>query len=150
MLARFDPFRDFASLRREIERLFDESLFRQEFPTSELADVASMPVDVFEEGNNLMVKASIPGLKPEDIKVEVRGDALTIAGESKKEEEKKERNYHLKEHRYSRYERSIRLPGEVLTDKAEANFDNGILTLTLPKAEVNKTKAIPIKTPAKV
>lgn len=150
MLARFDPFRDFASLRREIERLFDESLFRREFPTSEYADVASMPVDVFEEGNNLVVKASIPGLKPEDIKVEVRDDVLTIAGESKHEEEETERNYHLKEHRYSRYERSIRLPREIITDKAEAHFDNGILTLTLPKAEVSQTKAIPIKTPAKV
>lgn len=149
MLARFDPFRDF-SLRREIERLFDQSLFRREFPSFEFSDVASMPLDVFEEGNNIVVKASIPGLKPEEIKVEVRGDVLCIWGETKQKEEKKERNYHLKEHRYSRYERSVRLPCEVQTDKADANFDNGLLTLTLLKSEASQTKTIPIKTLAKV
>lgn len=140
MLARFDPFREIASLRREIERLFDESLFRPE-----LSDVASMPLDVYEEGDNLVVKASMPGLKPEEIKVEVRGDVLHIAGESKKEEEKKKRNYHLREHRYTRFERSVVLPAEVLVDKATATFENGVLTLTLPRSETSKAKAIPIQ-----
>lgn len=149
MLARFDPWREMDNMRREIERLFDESLFRREFPFLD-KEVAAMPLDIYEEGNNILVKASIPGLKPEDIKIEVRGDVLRIYGEAKKEEEKKERNYHLREHRYTRFERSVVLPSEVLTDKAEAVFENGVLTLTLPKSEVAKAKAIPIKTPAKV
>lgn len=148
MLARFDPWREMDHMRREIERLFDESLFRREFLLEK--EAAAMPLDIYEEGNNLVVKASMPGLKPEDIKIEVRGDMLRITGEAKKEEEKKERNYHLREHRYTRFERSVTLPSEVLTDKAEAIFENGVLTLTLPKAEVAKAKAIPIKTLAKV
>lgn len=149
MLARFDPWREMDHMRREIEHLFDESLFRREFPSLE-KEAAAMPLDIYEEGNNIVVKASIPGLKPEDIKVEVRGDVLRIFGEAKKEEEKKERNYHLREHRYTRFERSVTLPSDVLADKAEAVFENGVLTLTLPKSDITPTRAIPIKTPAKV
>lgn len=149
MLARFDPWREMDHMRREIERLFDESLFRREFPFLE-KEAAAMPLDIYEEGNNIVVKALIPGLKPEDIKVEVRGDVLRIFGEAKKEEEKKERNYHLREHRYTRFERSVTLPSDVLADKAEAVFENGVLTLTLPKSDITPTRAIPIKTPAKV
>lgn len=149
MLARFDPWREMDTMRREIERLFDESLFRREFPFLD-KEVAAMPLDIYEEGNHVLVKASIPGLKPEDIKVEVRGDVLRIYGEAKKEEEKKDRNYHLREHRYTRFERSVVLPSEVQTDKAEAVFENGMLMLTLPKTEVAKAKAIPIKTSIKV
>lgn len=149
MLARFDPWREMDTMRREIERLFDESLLRREFPFLD-KEVAAMPLDIYEEGNHILVKASIPGLKPEDIKVEVRGDVLRIHGEARKEEEKKDRNYHLREHRYTRFERSVVLPGEVQTDKAEAVFENGMLMLTLPKTEVAKAKAIPIKTPARV
>lgn len=149
MLARFDPWREMDTMRREIERLFDESLFRREFPFLD-KEVAAMPLDIYEEGNHILVKASIPGLKPEDIKVEVRGDVLRIHGEAKKEEEKIDRNYHLREHRYTRFERSVVLPSEVQTDKAEAVFENGLLTLTLPKTEIAKAKAIPIKTTVKV
>lgn len=162
MLARFDPFREMTSLRRDIERLFDESLFRKDWPAFE-SEVVTMPLDIYEEDNNLMVKASVPGLKPEEIKIEVRGDVLHIHGETKKEEEKKERNlstgvagrqeprhYHLKEHRFARYERSVVLPSEVNAEKAHAVFDNGMLTLTLPKTEVTKTRQIPIKSMAKV
>ncbi len=143
MLARFDPFREIGTLRREIERLFDESPFRYDL---ELPNLTPMPLDVYEEGPNLMVKASIPGLKPEEVQAEVRGDVLHIFGESKKEEEKKERNYHLREHRYTRFDRSVTLPAEVLSEKASALFENGVLTLTLPKAETSKTRQIPVKT----
>lgn len=162
MLSRFDPFREMTSLRRDIERLFDESLFREvmalpesrtathlrEWPSTDFPEVATMPMDIYEEGNHLMVKASVPGLKPEEIKIEVRGDVLHIFGETKTEEEK-ERNYHLKEHRFARYERSVVLPSEVNPEKAHAVFDNGMLTLTLPKTETVKAMQIPIKTMAK-
>ena len=142
MLTRFDPFREVGNLRREIERVFDQSPLRFDL---EFSDSATMPLDVFEEGDKVMVKASLPGLKPEEIKVEVRGDVLSITGEHKKIEEKKERNYHLKEHRFTRFERSIVLPSEVLSDKAQATFENGVLTLSLPKSETTKAKAIPIR-----
>jgi HSP20 family protein len=108
-----------------------------------------MLIDLYEEGPNLVVQASVPGLKPEEIKIEVKGDVLHIYGETKKEEEKKERNYHLKEHRFARYERSVMLPSEVSAEKAHAVFDNGMLTLTLPKTQTTKTRQIPIKTLAR-
>lgn len=147
MLARFNPWREMETMRKEFERLFDENLFRRDFSYLE-KEAASPPLDIYEEGNNLMVKASIPGLKPEEIKIEVRGDVLWIYGQSKKEGEKKERNYQLREHRYTRFERSVVLPGEVQAEKAEAAFENGILTLTLPKTEAAKAWAIPIKAQA--
>jgi HSP20 family protein len=143
MLTRFDPFAEMSNLRRDIERLFERSPLRAEYET---LDVGPLPLDLYEEGNTLIVKASLPELKPEEVKVEVRGDALRIFGESKKEEDKQERNYHLKEHRYTRFERSVVLPAEVLVDKASATFENGVLTLTLPKTEATPIKQIPIKT----
>lgn len=142
MLTRFDPFREVGNLRREIERVFDQSPLRFDL---EFSDTAAMPLDVYEEGDKVVVKASMPGLKPEEIKVEVRGDVLSIWGEHKKMEEKKERNYHLKEHRYARFERSLVLPSEVLSEKAQATFENGMLTLSLPKTEATKAKAIPVR-----
>ncbi|MDX2005963.1 MAG: Hsp20/alpha crystallin family protein [Meiothermus sp.] len=143
MLSRFDPFREMGKLRREIERVFDQSPLRFDL---EFADVGTMPLDVYEEGDKVMVKASLPGLKPEEIKVEVRGDVLYISGEAKQTEEKKERDYHLREHRFTRFERSIVLPSEVVSEKAQANFEDGVLFLTLPKTETTKPKAIPVRT----
>lgn len=142
MLTRFDPFREVGNLRREIERIFDQSPLRFDL---EFTDTAAMPLDVYEEGDKVVVKASMPGLKPEEIKVEVRGDVLSIWGEQKKTEEKKERNYQLKEHRYTRFERSLVLPSEVLSDKAQATFENGMLILSLPKSQATKAKAIPVR-----
>ncbi len=142
MLTRFDPFRDIGGLRREIERIFDPLPLRNDY---DLAETGSVPLDIFEEGSDIVVKASIPGFKPEEIKVDVRGDVLHIIGESKKDESKKERNYHMKEHRYARLERSVVLPTEVNVDKAEATFKNGILTLTMPRSEKTMAHVIPIK-----
>jgi HSP20 family protein len=80
------------------------------------------------------------------VQINVTGDVLTLRGEMKQQEEKKERAWHMREHRWSSFERSIALPTEVTADKAVADFENGILTITLPKAEEVKPKTISVKT----
>jgi HSP20 family protein len=144
-LVRRQPPRDLASLRGAIDRLFDETLMRPMWPGFEMRDIGQIPLDIYEEGNNVVVKASVAGVKPEELNVQVRDDVLTIFGEMKEETERKEENYHLREHRYGRFERSATLPYPVLSDQAEAVFENGMLTLTLPKAAEVGGKRIEVK-----
>lgn len=141
-LTRWEPMREMMSLREAMDRLFDDSFTR---PLG-IGEVAGMPViDLYQTGDDVVVKASLPGLNADDVQISVTGDVLTLHGEFKQEEEKKEATYHLHEHRYGSFERSIRLPGEVQTDKAKADFENGILTITLPKSEMTKPKTISVK-----
>ncbi|MEJ5226162.1 MAG: Hsp20/alpha crystallin family protein, partial [Anaerolineales bacterium] len=91
-------------------------------------------------------RAALPGLKAEDVQISVTGDVLTLRGEFKQADEKKEATYHIREQRYGAFERSVMLPTDVQTDKARADFENGVLTITLPKAEAVKPRTITIKT----
>ncbi len=145
MLNRYDPLRNFGNIRNSLERFFDNELPLREFFALEPNGVGSMPLDVFEEGETVVVKASIPGFKPEEIKVRVRDGVVSIWGETKFEYEKADRNYHLREHRYTRLERSVALPAAVSADLAEAVFENGVLTLTIPRVAESASKEIPIK-----
>jgi len=93
----------------------------------------------------VVVKVAIPGVKPEDIDITVTGDTLSIKGEAKEETEVKRENYIRQERRYGAFSRSVTLPSGVETEKAEASFENGILTLNIPKAEEVKPKVIKVK-----
>ena len=93
-----------------------------------------------------MVKAEVPGMDAKDINISVTGDVLTIKGEKKSEREEKEENYHLVERSYGSFSRSMTLPAAVNLDKIEAKYDKGVLTVTCPKKEEVKPKAIEIKT----
>ena len=105
----------------------------------------SPAIDLYQNDDEVVVKASLPGLKAEDVQISVTADLLTLRGEFKDESEKKEATYHIREHRYGSFERSVMLPTSVQTDKAKADYENGILTLTLAKAESVKPKTITIK-----
>ncbi len=110
-------------------------------------DGFNMPaVDVMETPEGFTVKAALPGWKPEDVEVTVENGMLTLRGEWKQEEESKDdkSRWLRREIRYSSFERSIQLPTEVEAEKAKAEFENGVLTLTIPKAEVVKPKQIKI------
>ena len=100
---------------------------------------------MYQTDNDVIVKATLPGFKPEEIHIAVTGDTLTLRGESSGESEAKEATYHLRERRYGAFSRSLRLPSPVEADKARAEFESGVLTLTLPKAEEVKPKTIAIK-----
>ena len=104
----------------------------------------ALPLDVCETEQAFIVKAALPGIKPDDVQITVHGDTLTIRGESKSQDEKKGEHWHLREHRYGTFQRSLTLATPVNSDKAQADFELGVLTLTLPKAESAKPRQIKI------
>lgn len=145
-LVRWDPLRDMVSLREAMDRLFEESFVRPRSWLAPVEGVVRLALDIFESDDDVVVQASIPGVKPEDIDISVTGDTLTIKGETQEEKEEKTGNYHLRERRYGAFQRSISLPTQINADKAKAEFEHGVLTLTLPKVEEVKPRSIKIKT----
>jgi HSP20 family protein len=105
----------------------------------------SLAVDMYETDEAVVVKSAIPGIDPDDLNISITGDTLTIKGETKAEEKIEEENYICRERCYGAFSRSMTVPVPIVADEAEADFENGILTLTLPKAEEVKPKAIEIK-----
>ena len=103
-----------------------------------------LPLDIAETEDEFIVKASLPGVRPEDVHITAHGDTLTIRGEMKAEEEKKGEHYHLRELRQGHFQRTVTLSTPISADKAQAQFENGVLTLKLPKAEEAKPKEIKI------
>jgi len=141
-LTRWEPMREMMTLREAMDRLFDDAFTR---PLS-LSGVSAMPnLDVVETNDEIIVKASLPGLKPEDVQITVTGDTLSLRGEFKQETENGDATYHIRERRSGSFERTISLPVAVQTDKAKADFENGILKISLPKSEAVKPKTITIK-----
>jgi len=144
-LVRWEPFRELVSLREAMDRLFEESFVRPGAGRSLPTGVESLVVDMYETDDAIVVKAPIPGIKADDLDISVSGDTLTIRGETKAEAEVKEENYVRRERRYGSFCRSLAIPKSIVADEAEAEFENGVLTLTLPKAEEVKPKVIKVK-----
>jgi HSP20 family protein len=144
-LVRWEPFRDLISLREAMDRLFEESFVRPEVGRLARPAIGTLAVDVYQTDDAVVVKSAIPGIDPKDLDITITDDILTIKGETKTEEEVKEEHYIRRERRYGAFSRSLVIPVPVVADKAEAEFENGVLTLTLPKAEEVKPKAIKIK-----
>jgi HSP20 family protein len=144
-IQRWEPFHEMVSLRDAMGSLLQESFVR---PMSLLAEggVVMPPLDIVETENEFIVKASLPGVKPEDVQITAHGDTLTIRGEMKGEEEKNGSgaHYHVRERRTGSFQRTVTLSTPISADKAQASFENGVLTLTLPKAEEAKPKQIRI------
>lgn len=141
MLTRWDPFQEMLNLRRTVDRLFDNASPDREWQPTQWG----LAVDVVENKDDFVVKASIPGINPDDLDVSYSDDTLTIKGEIKSENEYKEDQYHLRERRYGSFARSISLPTKIKGDAIDASYQNGVLTLRLPKAEEVKPKRIAIK-----
>lgn len=140
-LARWEPIREMMTLRDAMDRLFDDAFTR---PLS-LSEVSSTPaIDMYQAGEDFIVKASLPGLKADDVDIAVTGKTLSFRGTFKGENEQKETNYHIREQRSGSFERSISLPTEVNADMAKAEFADGILIIMLPIAEEVKPKSITI------
>jgi HSP20 family protein len=102
-------------------------------------------VDVAESDGDITVRAELPGLEAKDIDLNISGDLLSIRGEKKSKEEVKEDDYFSRESYYGSFQRSIRLPAEVQSDKVDASFKNGVLDIKLPKSETTQSKKIEIK-----
>lgn len=141
-LTRWEPMREMMTLREAMDRLFDDAFTR---PISGREGWSAPAIDMYQTDDEIVVKAMLPGMKAEDVQINVTGDMLTLRGEMKHEEETEERSWHIREHRFGRFERSIALPTQVTADRANAEFENGILVVTLPKAEEVKPRTITVK-----
>jgi HSP20 family protein len=105
----------------------------------------SLPVDIFEEGDSVIIKSEMPGMTKEDIEVNLTDDSVTISGEKKKEEKVKKKDYYHLERSYGSFKRSFALPSEVQSDKAKASFKDGVLEVRVPKSEEAKKKEKKVK-----
>lgn len=143
-IARWDPTRDFVSLREAMDRLFEDSVIRPHL----FGDGRGMsfPVDLYETPEAFVLKATLPGVRPEELDVNATSEAVSIRAEIKPDTEVKEEHWLLRERRSGAVQRSFSLPIQIDPGKVEARFDSGVLTLTLPKAEAVRPKQIKVKT----
>ena len=145
-LIRRDPLREVFSMSRAFDRWLDRSLGEMGADWEESMGF-SLPLDVIENENEFVVKADVAGYDPEKVEITYNNNTLTIKGEVKEEKEQKEEGrYHLRERRFGSFCRSIAMPGTIDQSKIEAETENGILTLRLPKKEEAQPKRIEIKT----
>jgi HSP20 family protein len=145
-IERTDPRYEMVSLRDAVNFLFQESFVQPSGARTEwgAAPTFALPVDVTEAENDFVVTASLPGIKPEDVQSTILGDTLTIRGESKASEERSGQNWLVRERRIGSFQRSINLGTPINVDTASAQFEHGILTLTLPKSEQARPKQIKV------
>jgi len=144
-IVRWEPMRDLVSLRDAMDRLFEESLVQPWSGWAGLGEEGKLTLDMYQTKHGVVVEALIPGVKPEDVEINVTGDVLTIKAETKFEEKVEKENYIRQERRYGSFTRSIALPEGLDKDKAEAGFENGVLTVTFPKSEEVKPKSVKVK-----
>ena len=177
-MTRWDPFDDLMSLREAMNQLIESSYIRPRSGTMTGSQQGgrSLPLDVYETNNDVVVKASMPGVKPDDININLHGNILTITGEIKSEQSQPSSqgqsqtqgqsqkqgqgtsqsqgqssqnqqgnvNYHRQERFFGRYFREVMLPEDIQGDKAQANYEHGVLTITFPKSEQSKPRQIKV------
>jgi len=147
-IVRFDPFEDLTRLQREVNRLFEDSNrvpARNGGGAEQVAARAWAPsVDIFEDHNEIVVKADLPGIKQEDIDIELTGETLTIKGERKFEDTQRKDNYLRVERSYGNFQRSFTVGVPIDQDKIKASFNSGVLEVHLPKSELTKPKKITV------
>ncbi len=144
-LTKWNPTRDFFSLRNHMTGLFDDFFY----PTRKAAGDQSLwnwnpAVDVYEDGDNIVVKAEIPGMDKDSITVDVKNRVLTLKGERSEEKEVNEERYFRRERTFGRFERAFTLPADVKTDAIKAAYKDGVLKVTVPKPEAQKPKQIAV------
>lgn len=151
-LVRWDPFNDLVSLQRDMGRLFAD-LGGWALPlrhrTETESVVLSPTVDVMRRGDDMVVHAEIPGVKPEEIDISVTGEMLTLKGERHQERETKDEDYYVRERSWGTFERSLRLPPGAEVDHITAEFRDGVLEITVPKAAISApaTHHVAVTTP---
>lgn len=139
-LIRWQPFSDIDVLRRQMDRLFDE-VTHWETPSTVISAPA---IELSDEGEHLTLKAEIPGIDAKDLDISVMRQAVVLKGERRVEEKTEEKGYFRSEFRYGSFARTIPLPTEVQNENTTAEYKDGVLTLTLPKAEEARDRAVKI------
>jgi HSP20 family protein len=139
---RWSPFAEWEALRREMDRLFRE-FFGEERPAGARGWMPA--VDIYETPTDLVVQAELPGVKPEDVQIELTDDRLVLKGKREKPSTDEQATYHLLERHYGEFERAFALNVPVDTEKAEATYRDGVLTVRLPKIAPRQAKRIEVK-----
>jgi HSP20 family protein len=144
-IIRWEPFRDLVSTRDHFNQLFNDT-FARAFGDQQEASPRSWvpPVDIYETGDSVVLKAELPGINPDEVDICVEDSTLYLKGERKFEKEVKEENLHRVERSYGTFKRNFSLPNTIDADKVKAEYRNGILTLTMPKREEVKPRTIKI------
>ncbi len=143
-LVTYDPFRELRSLQDDVNRLFTTSFNRS--GDNELMRGAWSPsVDIYENKDQIVLEAELPGMRPEDVDISIENNVLTIHGERKFEKKDEQDNFHRVERSYGSFTRSFTLPPTVTSENVDASFDNGVLKLTMAKREEAKPRRIEIK-----
>lgn len=142
MLTRWDPFREAITLREAMDRLFEDTFVPARRREAAEERVYRLPLDAYVTPDEIVVLASMPGVKPEDVEITIEGDTLTIKGERPAPLENVD--YVMRERPYGKFQRTLNINIPVDADKAEAKYENGLLTLTIPKAEAVRPKTIQV------
>jgi HSP20 family protein len=144
-VVKWDPFRDLLSIQDRMNRLFEQTLSRSRSEEGIAASTWTPAVDIYETPETIVLKAELPGLSREDIEIQIRDNALTLKGERRFAKDVQQENYLRIERAYGAFQRSFTLPATIQQDKIRAVFRDGVLELTLPKAEEAKPKKIAIE-----
>jgi len=144
-IVRWDPFQDLISLQERMNRLFEQTLDHSRGEREGMVAGTWAPaVDIYETPDSIVLQAELPGLSKDDIDIQVRDNVLTLKGERRSEKEVKEGNYLRVERAYGGFQRAFTLPAAVQADKVRAVFKDGVLDVSIPKAEEAKPKQIKI------
>jgi HSP20 family protein len=139
-VARWDPFADVVTLREAMDRLMDDGYSNRQQSREGNNRRFRLPIDAYVTSEDIVVLANMPGIKPEDVEIMLEGDTLTIRAERPAPLENV--NYAIQERTYGAFQRTLNINVPVDAEKAEAKFENGLLTLTIPKAEAARPKQI--------
>lgn len=149
VLSRWEPFREIETIQRQMNRLLEQIT-----PTSETGDIISdrltfvPPAELEETSDHIKLRMEIPGIDPQNLDVKVAADTVSVSGERKSEiREEERRGMRRSEFRYGRFQRVIPLPCRIQNDQVQADFNNGLLCLTMPKAEEEKTRVVTVQLP---
>jgi HSP20 family protein len=143
MITRWDPFRELAQLQDRVNRLFQETSTGSHDEGMTTTSFIP-PVDIYENEQSIVLKVEVPGVEQKDLDIRIENNTITIRGERKFEKDVKEENFHRVERRYGSFQRSFTLPNTVNTENASADYDNGILKVTLQKRAEAKPKQIKV------
>ncbi len=146
-IIRWDPFRDLITLREKMNRLFEDAVTSRGEDKDLISSAWTPAVDIYENENELVLTAEVPGLEEKDVEIRIEDNTLSIKGERKFEKETKEENYHRIERSYGAFFRSFTLPNSIDQDKIQAEHENGILKITMPKRTELKPRKVKILKP---
>jgi HSP20 family protein len=144
-MARWDPLADLGVLRRAMDRMVEEFFAGPRTPEEHAMLVWEPPADVYETADDVVVRVELPHVDPARVDIAIAGDLLTIRGETRPEEEDRERIYHQRELRYGAFTRTLPLPAEVKTDEARAKYRDGFLEVRIPKSERLRPRSVRVQ-----